>query len=111
MHATLRHDYHPAPREPIAFSAGERLVVGLADPDWPDFVEATDARGRRGRVPRAHLDGDVARRDFDGRELSANEGDAVFLSEQSGGWWWARNAIGETGWLPDYVLNIEQIPE
>ena len=107
MHATLRSDHHPDAREAISFKAGERVQPGLPDPDWPDYVAATDPRGRRGRVPRDRLDGDVARADFDGRELSANAGDHVMLLELAGGWWWARNDIDETGWLPEYKLQFD----
>ena len=107
QHATLRHDHHPEKREAISFAAGERLVLGPRDADWPDFLEATDPRGRRGRVPKDRLDGDKAVRDYDGRELEGNAGDAVRLMELYGGWWWAENAIGETGWLPEHALSID----
>ena len=46
-------------------------------------------------------------RDYDARELDANAGDSVRLIEFAGGWWWAENEIGETGWLPERDLHIE----
>ena len=107
MHATLRHDYRPEHRDAIAFAAGDRITLGRPDADWPGYVEATDARGRRGRVPLDRLDGDLAVREFDGRQLEGNGGDTVQLLELVGGWWWAENAIGEKGWLPEHALLID----
>jgi len=107
MYAKLRRDYRPQNRTPIAFKAGEKVVLGIRDTDWPEFIWATDARGRSGRVHKDRLDGDLAIRDYDGRELDANAGDSVRLVELAGGWWWAENSIGELGWLPERDLAIE----
>jgi hypothetical protein len=111
MRARLRRDYRPQHRDPIAFTAGERLVLGTRDTEWPEFLWATDPRGKSGWVHQDRLDGDLAVRDYDARELSANAGDIVRLLEAAGGWWWAENIIGETGWLPDRDLDIEPVIE
>lgn len=107
MRAKLRKDYRPKYVRPIAVKEGEQVVLGQRDVDWPEFIWATDARGRTGWVHQSRLDGDQVLRDYDARELEANVGDEVRLIEQAGGWWWAENAIGEQGWLPDHVLSIE----
>ena len=107
MHARVRHDHRPARRDAVSFRAGDRVERGPVDADWPGWFEVTDARGRRGRMPKGWFDGDVAARDFDGRELEANAGDSVRLIELSDGWWWAENQIGEKGWLPEHALVIE----
>jgi hypothetical protein len=107
MQAKLRRDYRPRNRDPIAFKAGERVVLGIRDTDWPEFIQATDARGRSGWVHQDRLDGDLAVRDYDARELEANAGDVVRLIELAGGWWWAENEIGELGWLPERDLEID----
>lgn len=107
MHARLSRNYRTRYRNPITFKEGERVTPGLRDVDWPEFIWATDARGRSGWVHQDRLQGDLAVRDYDARELEANTGDAVRLIEAAGGWWWAENEIGECGWLPDHVLAIE----
>jgi hypothetical protein len=107
MHARLRHDHHPARRDAVSFSAGERLARGPVDADWPGWIQVTDSRGRSGRAPKSFFEGDAAVRDFDGRELEANAGDSVRLVELSDGWWLAENQIGEKGWLPEHALVIE----
>ncbi|MFY2763433.1 SH3 domain-containing protein [Arenimonas sp. MALMAid1274] len=107
MQARLLRNYRRQHANPIAFQAGETLVLGIRDNDWPEFLWATDARGRSGWVHQDRLDGNVAVRDYDARELDANAGDSVRLIEFAGGWWWAENEIGETGWLPERDLHIE----
>ncbi|WP_146908220.1 SH3 domain-containing protein [Arenimonas daejeonensis] len=107
MQARLTRDYRPRYRKPVAFTAGETLVLGVRDVDWPEFIWATDARGRSGWVHQGFLDGDRGIRDYDAREMEANAGDQVRLIESAGGWWWVENAIGECGWLPERDLAIE----
>ncbi len=107
MHATLRADYRAKYRNPLAVSAGENVTPGIRDVDWPEFIWATDPRGRSGWIHQSCLEGSVALRDYDACELDANAGDSVRLIELLGGWWWAENEIAERGWLPDRVLAIE----
>ena len=107
MHAKLRAHYRAKNRQPLAVATGETVTLGIRDVDWPEFFLATDARGRNGWIHQSCLDGNVALRDFDARELDANAGDEVRLIELLGGWWWAENEIGERGWLPERVLAIE----
>jgi hypothetical protein len=108
MHARLKRNYRTRYRNPIAVKAGETVELGVRDVDWPEFIWATDTRGRSGWVHQSFLDGNVAVRDYDARELDANAGDSVRLSEPAGGWWWVENEIGEFGWLPDRDLEIER---
>jgi SH3-like domain-containing protein len=107
VHARLRSGYRPQYPDPICFAAGESLVLGGRDTEWPQFVWATDARGRSGWVHESRLDGAVAVRDYDARELAADAGARVQLLEEAGGWWWSRDARGECGWLPARELDIE----
>lgn len=107
MYARLTANHRPRYRTPIAISAGEKVTLGIRDVDWPEFIWATDARGRSGWVHQGCLKDDVAIRNYDARELEANTGDQVRLVELAGGWWWVENQIGEFGWLPERVLAIE----
>jgi hypothetical protein len=107
MYARLSTNHRARYRNPIAVTAGEKVVLGIRDVDWPEFIWATDARGRSGWVHQGYLDGDTVQRDYDARELEGNAGDSVRMIELAGGWWWVENEIGERGWLPERVLSIE----
>ncbi len=107
MHAKLSANYRAKYRNPVAVVSGESVILGIRDVDWPEFIWATDPRGRSGWIHQSCLEGNVLNRDYDARELDANAGDAVRLIELLGGWWWAENEIGERGWLPERVLAIE----
>ena len=107
MHARLSANHRTRYRNPVAVVSGEKVILGIRDVDWPEFIWATDPRGRSGWVHQGFLDGDTVSRDYDGREIDGNEGDSVRLIELAGGWWWAENEIGERGWLPERVLAIE----
>jgi hypothetical protein len=107
MYARLSNNHHARYRNPLAVVAGEKVTLGIRDVDWPEFIWATDPRGRSGWIHQGFLDGDTVLRDYDAREIEGNTGDAVRLIELAGGWWWAENEIGERGWLPERVLTIE----
>lgn len=107
MHARLTANHRPRFARPLAVTAGEKLTLGIRDVDWPEFIWATDPRGRSGWIHQSCLQDDTATRDYDAREIEANTGDQVRLVELVGGWWWVENEIGEFGWLPEHVLAIE----
>ena len=84
----------------------------------PDFGETTDVEGwvwatdpedRGGWVPLAWLDRTAEpwrlTRDFDALELTVAEGEEVTLHYAESGFVLATKADGETGWLPDGVLE------
>lgn len=97
---------------PVEFAAGESVQLGQRDSEWPQFIWATDPRGISGWVHERWLDIDdsVARatRDYSARELDAQSGEMLELIEEAGGWWWARNSAGTSGWVPTRHLHIEQ---
>ncbi|MCX7033371.1 MAG: SH3 domain-containing protein [Arenimonas sp.] len=107
MYARLSSNHHARYRNPLAVAAGEKVTLGIRDVDWPEFIWATDSRGRSGWIHQSLLNGDVVSRDYDAREIEGNTGDSVRLIELLGGWWWAENEIGEKGWLPEHALSIE----
>ena len=49
MKARLVRAYAAQHADPIAFAAGEPVVVGIRDEEWPEFWWATDPRGREMR--------------------------------------------------------------
>lgn len=115
MRARAIRPYRTQHPEPIAFAAGDTVRTGERDREWPAFVWATAADGRAGWAPLDWLrplgEGRaVALRDYSARELDADEGDALELLHELGGWWWARHADGREGWLPADALRIEATP-
>lgn len=101
-----RTQYH----DPIGFVAGEVLVLGQRDSEWPEFIWTTDPRGRSGWTPLSVIERDaapiVARSDYSARELDADAGDVITLLSETGGWWWAQHPAGAPGWIPARDLDI-----
>jgi Variant SH3 domain/SH3 domain len=112
VQARLVRAYATRHADPIAFAAGEAVVVGARDEEWPEFWWATDPRGRSGWVHRRFIAGTEgttrAMQDYDARELDAAEGDIIELIEEAGGWWWSVDAHGRRGWLPARDLEIQR---
>lgn len=95
--------------EPIELAAGDTVVVGRRDGEWPEFVWCDADTGRSGWVPADFLDTPdgveaAATRAYSGRELTAAAGEPVDVLESAAGWSWCRTRDGSTGWLPDRVL-------
>ncbi|HTT73700.1 MAG TPA: SH3 domain-containing protein [Thermoplasmata archaeon] len=94
---------------PLVLRPGDRVEVHEASDEWPDFVWVTTARGERGWVPRACLDGAGARaravRGYDTAVVSPRVGETVVAGDRvEGGWVWCRDAEGNEGWFPvDYL--------
>jgi uncharacterized protein YgiM (DUF1202 family) len=89
--------------------AGEKLQVGERDTMWPAFVRCKIKEGNEGWVPESFIerDGDVgiARVDYSAVELTVISGDTMILEKETGGWYWATNEAGWSGWIP--ADNVE----
>ena len=92
--------------DPIVVQAGESVIVGATDPEWPGWTWCTDQRGKSGWTPAEYLQPSletgiaVALHDFTARELNIDIGDTVSLLQFQSGWYWASNAAGQEGWIP-----------
>ena len=90
--------------DPIAFRAGDRLIVGANDTEWPAFVCCTGPDGRSGWTPDRLIErdraGGVARADYSALELTVVAGETVTILEEEGGWIRVTNSAGATGWVP-----------
>lgn len=93
-------------QNPIAFSSGDRVQVGKRDPDNPEWIWCVGADDREGWVHQAFLEMDAdgssatGKRDYSALELSVTAGEELTGLERVGGWWLARNELGEVGWIP-----------
>lgn len=107
-------DYDSAYPDPLALVPGEVVRAGRADEQWPAFVWCVNTAGKGGWVPASFLHPQggtaVALRPYTARELSVRAGERVTLGERAGGWAWATNAAGESGWLPESCLDLEIVP-
>ena len=95
--------------DPLVLEAGEQVHVGRADEQWPAFLWCTTVEGKGGWVPESFLqrEGDVgaALRNYDACEMTVKIGDRVCVGERAGGWVWASNAAGESGWIPEECIG------
>lgn len=95
------HVHYP---DPIRGAAGDRLILGRRDDEYPGWVWATATDGRAGWVPegRLRVEGEVGilLRDYNAVEMSLEPGDVVSGKLVEGGWLWATAANGQQGWAP-----------
>ena len=103
-------DWDPPDQEPVVLSAGDVVIVGHRDTDWPGFLWCTDAAGLEGWVPEDYLvsiDFDRARvsQDYSAVELAVTAGDHVDALRSVAGWWWCVADNGASGWVPQKVLD------
>jgi uncharacterized protein YgiM (DUF1202 family) len=103
-------DYQAAYPEPIVVRAGEGLVVGQEDPEYPGWIWCTDRNGKGGWVPDDFIErtggSAKARYDYAATELSACAGEELIITKEKGGWAWCINGCGQSGWVP--VANLER---
>jgi SH3-like domain-containing protein len=87
--------------DPLNVRAGEALIVGEDDPEWPGWRWCTDAHGKEGWVPEAFIGaGQAIERDYTARELEVRVGDEVEVVYEVAGWVWCEMADGRSGWIP-----------
>jgi hypothetical protein len=88
------------------------LEVGERSDEWPAFVMAATADGRRGWVPARILrvDGSMghARKGFDTTSLDPEVGEEleVVTEDVEGGWLWCRDSHARAGWFPKSHLEV-----
>lgn len=108
--ARVIHDHRAPDRVPIQVRAGDRVMLGQRDRDWPQFVWTIGSNGLGGWVPINLFDCEqgpaTALRDYDTVELDCNAGDELTVVQELAEWWWARNASGSAGWVPARNLEL-----
>jgi hypothetical protein len=104
-------DYQVTDRNPLVLEAGDVVRMGRPDVGWPGWVWVSAIDGRGSHVPEDILspkeDGTAeVLRPFYARDLSVVREEAVESLREVKGWHWCRNAQGEEGWLPAYLLRV-----
>ena len=102
--------YERAYPDPVYVRAGDRLVLGEEDKEYPGWIWATDPEDRSGWAPMDLADAEtgLARYDYTAAELNAVAGQLIWVEEQKDGWAWCIDAQGEKGWMP--IANLEVAP-
>jgi hypothetical protein len=102
-------DYVAQYPDPITVRAGDRVLVGVDDPEFPGWRWCTGPDRRAGWVPEpffeAHGREAVMLRDYTARELTVSAGAEVSVGEAIHGWVWATDADGHTGWVPETCIG------
>lgn len=102
-------DYAVIDRAPLALRIGQEVQVGRKDVDWPGWVWVTAEGGRGSYVPEDILipvNAETARvqQAFQAHDLSVKKNDQVTSLREVKGWHWCKDAAGNEGWLPAYLL-------
>jgi hypothetical protein len=97
--------------DPIQVARGDALVPDPARHDATfGWIWCTGPDGRSGFVPEAWIDRQQTpwriRRDYSALELTVEAGDRVTPHFSESGFVWVTNSHGETGWVPDAVLQL-----
>ena len=98
---------------PISFAAGDSLLLGVRDDEYPGWIRATTADGNEGWAPEQAIeltaDGSgIARGDYTARELDIELGEVVEVIREFNRWVWARTSDGREGWIP--LATIGPLP-
>jgi len=93
---------------PLIAPAGGTITVLRRDPDWPGWIWAKGEDAIEAWVPESWLsfscNTGVFKKDYNSIELSFQAGEHLTLLVEESGWYWARNAAGDYGWVrADYL--------
>ena len=97
--------------DPITVQAGDRVLVGADDPEFPGWRWSRGPDGRAGWVPEPLLQQEgseaIMLQDYTARELSVQAGTEVVLQHAISGWAWVTASDGRAGWIPQTCLAAE----
>lgn len=92
--------------DPIRIRRGDELELSGRSDTWDGHIWlwAVAQDGRSGWVPDTLPDrtaaGVTARRDYDAAELTCARSEVLLVHEESHGWGWCENEVGQCGWVP-----------
>lgn len=97
--------------DPITVRAGDQVVIGRDDPEFPGWWWCTGPDGRAGWVPEELLQQTgaeaVMRQDYTARELSVQSGAEIVVHHAVHGWAWVSDAEGRAGWVPESCFRAD----
>lgn len=101
------HVHYP---DPVHGAAGDRLILGRRDDEFPGWIWATATDDRAGWIPESWLriegENGILLRDYTAAELPLEPGDVVSGEFVESGWLWATDAGGREGWAPLDCLQL-----
>ena len=90
--------------DPISVTAGEAVLVGSEDGEFPGWRWCKASNGREGWIPVELLSNKGAEatvlENYSARELAVESGEQVTIEDMRQDWLLVRNAKGERGWIP-----------
>lgn len=90
--------------DPLRVTAGEPILVGSEDPEFPGWKWCKGPDGREGWVPVELISNEgpdaVVLQDYSARELAVLPEELVVVEDARHNWLLVRNARGERGWIP-----------
>ena len=99
---------------PIKLVKGEQIEGKVKKTTWDGWIWCKSPTGVNGWVPQNYLQASqkkkgwfIVLKNYNARELSAQENEILHLSEEVSEWVWATTKDGQSGWIP--LENIERI--
>ena len=91
---------------PIRFGAGESVITGRTDDEFPGWIWCKTADANEGWAPEVLLRKTTERTavttaDYTAHELNTKAGDALEGLKTLNGWIWCRDQSGCEGWVPE----------
>jgi hypothetical protein len=91
--------------DPITVRAGDEIMVGEEDTEFPGWVWCSDQNGKSGWLPLDCIEhikrnSGAAKYDYSAIELNAGTGEKLKSNELKNGWAWCVNESGQSGWIP-----------
>jgi hypothetical protein len=92
--------------DPIGFEAGEEVLTGRRDDEYPGWIWVILRTGNQGWAPEQYLQvgsdtGEaIATRQYCARELDTRLGEVLIVHHELNEWVWVENSAGDFGWVP-----------
>lgn len=96
---------------PVCFDAGDRLLVGEQDTEYPGWVRITDQQGLVGWAPLDYIElaedgaSGVALKFYSARELDVEPGERLTFKYEHCQWCWVEHDTKGAGWVPRECLD------
>jgi SH3-like domain-containing protein len=95
--------------DPISFVKGERVEVGKADTEFPNWYWCRNGSGKEGWVHASLLVATtrqtVAACNYNAQELTVAAGQEATVLKQLDGWLYVRLGGGDEGWIPESCVR------